>query len=141
MAAQQRWLLGCRLSIAYESASIAGGTPREHKAIATRARNSASVSRETLRGHKAILDCEAKGESEGLVCTLLKVFRGRAQLEVAQTIGGGAPLKISTDGKVRVYNISPCWSDVSTIYGPNQAVALRLNNTLSITFMEKLAHA
>jgi hypothetical protein len=52
---------------AREGASIARGTPREHKAILNpeRAHENVSISREMLQEHKAILDREAKGESKG----------------------------------------------------------------------------
>jgi hypothetical protein len=52
MAAQQQWHVAC------ENGSVAGGTPREHKAIVTRAREGANVAGEMPRKHKAILGRE-----------------------------------------------------------------------------------
>jgi hypothetical protein len=49
--------------------------------------------------HRAILNRKAKGESKGSNPVPLKVYQGQAQQEVAQTIGGRAPL---TKGKVSV---------------------------------------
>ena len=57
-----------------ESASIARGTSREHKVIATRACEGANIARGTPREHEAILDRETKGESEGSNLALPKVY-------------------------------------------------------------------
>jgi hypothetical protein len=64
------------------------------------ARASASIARVTLQEHRAIQDCNARGESKGLTCTAKCLRQGRAQQEVAFIdIGNGAPLKTNVKGK------------------------------------------
>ena len=64
-----------------------------------RARENASVSRETPLEHRVILNREAKGKSEGSNPAPLKVYQGQVQQEVARTIGGGAPFKMNIEAK------------------------------------------
>jgi hypothetical protein len=63
------------------------------------ARASVSVKRGALREHRAIRDCDARGESKGSKHAAKCQRQGQVQQEVALINRDGAPLKMNVEGK------------------------------------------